>query len=613
MLKFLSNNPYFNAIRNIKSVLDPDQKRRSIGMIGLMLLNAFFDVLSMVVVLGMITTALKGGAITRESYTRADASNMGEYIFNSILRFFYQITGAESEIGLLFFLSFLIFLTFMVKNAVSLYINYIQNRFAYNISLRLNKKMFRRYYDQGYLFIQDSTSGKNVYKIVDIPMRFAQQYLMQAFFFSTELVVIAILCIGLFFYKPGAILLLMAVIAPVFLGIYSYSKNKIKDIGYERNKLLPINYSKVIEAMKGYVDIKLSNKESKSLDRYVESQKYLNSVDTYYFGVYNKIHQKTNDIIFGLGIFVIFGYAYFTGMTKETVLLLLGFFAIAAYKILPAVNRMMNSILGIKNHSYVIDELQEVVGMSLEEFETYPQLDFHEHIKLKDVSFTYPESRQIVLDKINLSINRGESIGIIGESGSGKSTLLKILLRLIRESSGEFRVDDNTLLNLNDDSSFQKNIGYVAQDIFILNGTLRENIAFGEVEVDAERLEYAIRESQLAKFVSEQELGLDMHLGEGGVKLSGGQKQRVGIARALYKNAEILVFDEVTSALDPETEKAIVESINHIATLGKTIIIVAHRITTLEKCDRIIELEHGKIVREPKYSELIKELVEING
>ncbi len=605
------NNPFFNAVKNINSVLDPDQKRRSVIMIGLMIVNAFFDVLGMAVVLGLITTALRGGAITKEVYLRSEADGIIEYYFNLGLRNIYQHSGARTEIELLFFLSFLIFATFIIKNGVSLYINYIQNRFAYNISLRLNKKMYKRFYDKGYLFIQDSTSGKNVYKIVDIPMRFAQQYLMQAFYFSTELIVITILCIALLFYMPGAVLLLLAVITPIFIGIYTFSKDKIKIIGYERNKLLPINYGKVIEAMKGFVDVKLSNNESSTLHRYVKSQKLLNEVDIIYQGVYNKIHQKTNDIIFGLGIFIIFSYAYFTNMDKDTVLILLGFFGIAAYKILPAINRMMNSILGIKNNSYVIDELREVGNKKFNEFTTFERKVFKNQIILKDISFSYPETQETVLTNVNLTITCGESIGIIGESGSGKSTLLKILLRLMKESNGEFIVDKKRLISDQDNSEYQKNIGYVAQDIFILNGTLEENIAFGESELDYNRLKYAIKESQLQKFVADQEFGLKMKLGEAGVKLSGGQKQRVGIARALYKNAEILIFDEVTSALDPETEKAIVESINHISSLGKTVIIVAHRLTTLEKCDRIYELEKGMIVKEHEYTTLIKERITI--
>ena len=191
---------------------------------------------------------------------------------------------------------------------------------------------------------------------------------------------------------------------------------------------------------------------------------------------------------------------------------------------------------------------------------------------------------------MSLTIKKGESVGVIGGSGSGKTTLLKVFLRLIAPHSGSFEIDGKALDGKSDDASFQRNIGYVEQDVFIMNGTLAENIALGFEEIDQQLLQQVLDESMLSTFISQQSEGLSMQLGEGGVKLSGGQKQRVGIARALYKKSEILVFDEVTSALDPITERAIVQSINHLASLGKTILIVAHRITTLEKCDRILEL-----------------------
>ena len=306
---------------------------------------------------------------------------------------------------------------------------------------------------------------------------------------------------------------------------------------------------------------------------------------------------------------MIFAFAYFTGADKDSVLTLLGFFAVAAYKVLPSINRMMNSILLIKNSSFTIKELSVVANQSLDPFEKVDKLPFNESVTLKNITFQYPESDQAALTDVSLTIKKGESVGVIGGSGSGKTTLLKIFLRLIAPQSGSFEIDGKALEGKSDDASFQRNIGYVEQDVFIMNGTLAENIALGFEEIDQQLLQQVLDESMLSTFISQQSEGLSMQLGEGGVKLSGGQKQRVGIARALYKKSEILVFDEVTSALDPITERAIVQSINHLASLGKTILIVAHRITTLEKCDRILELVGGRLTGERAYDELIKELV----
>ncbi len=609
MIKLLFNNPFFNAIRNIKSVLDPDQKRRSILMIILMLINAVFDVLGLATIFLLITSALEGDVITSDTYLRAEDISNNQHFFNETLRSVYLWSGASSEIELLFYLSILIFIVINIKNGVSLWIVYIQTRFSYNIALRLNQKMFKYFYEQGHLFLNKNTSGKKIYKVVEVPMRFASQYMNPTFYFTTELLVITILTIALLAYNPKAVLLLMIVVTPVFLAIYQFSKDRAKKVGNERNRLMPINYAKVIESMKAFVDVKLGNLENKFLEDYSNSQKALNHTDVVNIGIYQKIHQKTNDIIFGLGILVIFSFAYFTDADKDSVLVLLGFFGIAAYKVLPAINRMMNSVLAIKNSSFVMEELAIVAHQDLTPFMEVDKMQFQEAIRLENICFKYPNTSQNALENISFQMNKGESIGIIGESGSGKTTLLKLFLRLINQQSGDFLVDDKKLSNKLDDTAFQKNIGYVEQDVFILNGTLENNIAFGEELTDSDRMDFAIKNAMLEQFLSEQPEGLQMQLGEGGVKLSGGQKQRVGIARALYKGSEILVFDEVTSALDPITERAIVKSINHIATLGKTIIIVAHRITTLEKCDRIIELHDGTNRRERKYQDLVKELL----
>jgi ABC-type multidrug transport system fused ATPase/permease subunit len=605
---FLLNNPYFNAIRNIKSVLDPDQKRRGLYMIGLLLLNATSDLLGLATIAFLIISALEEDIFSAVEYTREMVDSDFQYYIHSGLRSLYSFSGATDVIPFLFYLSIVIFVVFLIKNAIFIYITYIQTRFVYNVSLRLNKKMFKYFYDQGYLFIKHSTSGKKVYSIVDIPMRFASNYFLQVLTFTTELVVLIILGLALLLVDPIAVALITVIIIPVFMLIYAFSKNKIKEIGNVRNNLAPLNYAKVFEAMNGYVDIKLSNTENRISRGYEQMQRKMNQADTLFFGVYQRINSRTNDIIFGLGIMVIFGYAYFIDLNIDEVLQLLGIFAIAAYKFLPSVNRMMGGLLTMKNSSFVMDELKVVANTSLEEFPFAPPLEFKDNIELKSIAYQYPEGEDNVLNNVSIKIKKGTSVGFIGISGSGKTTLLKILLRLLKEKNGSLEIDGIKISTQNE-NSYQKIIGYVEQEIFILSDTILSNIAFGVDEPNLSKVKESLKDAQLVDFVNSHPEGLKMKLGENGVNLSGGQKQRIGIARALYKNSEILIFDEATSALDSETERAVVESINHLSNIGKTVVIVAHRLTTLEKCDYIYELEQGKVIAEHKYSQLILERV----
>lgn len=600
----LIHNPLVDAILKVNGVLDHDQKRRALIMIILLLINAIFDFAGLATIAMLIFSALEESIFDGAAYIRSAGQSDFQYFFNSKLRALYDFTGAVNQMAFLFYLSILIFVAFLVKNAISLWISYIQSRFAYNVSLRLNKKMFKYFYDRGYLFIKDSTSGKKVYSIVDVPMRFASHYLNTLLIMGTEIVVVMIIFIALLFINPIACGLLIITIMPAFYAIYSFSKNRARDIGTRRNKLAPQNYAKVFESMNAYVDVKLGNIENEMLGKYASLQKKLNSLDALFFGVYHKLNQRTNDIIFGLGILVIFGYAYALDMDRVSILQLLGLFAAAAYKFLPSFNRVLNALLTMKNSNFIFDELKDIIGSKLSAFEKVKSAEFKEKIEFVDLTYQYPEGGEKVVDNVSFEIKKGETVGFIGPSGSGKSTLLKIILRLIQEDAGKILIDG---IHIDEDfsPSFQKIIGYVQQEIFVFNDTVKSNIAFGEEEVDEKKLSKSIKDAQLEEFIRTQQKGVELLLGENGVNLSGGQKQRIGIARALYKDAEILIFDEVTSALDGETEKAVVESINHLTQIGKTVIIVAHRISTLEKCHRIYELQKGRVSGEYSYNEVV--------
>jgi ABC-type bacteriocin/lantibiotic exporter with double-glycine peptidase domain len=559
-------------------------------MIALLFLNALMDLFGLATIGVLIQSALQGDFVTAEEYSRDLASSEAEFLFNSSLRWIYQEMNFVNEMQMLFFIAIVIFIIFLGKNAASLGILYLQARYSYNIALRLSKKMFQHYYNKGYLFISGKNTGDKIYQIFEIPMRFAGGYLFPFFNFSTDLFVIILIGIGLIAVNPFAVILLAVAIVPTFLGVYAFSKNRVQALGTAKNNFYPKAYASINEAMRAFVNVKLGNKENYILNKYDSVQTILNRLEAKLIGFYNKINQKTNDVVFGLGILVIFGYAYYSNQTKEDVLVLLGFFGVAVYKLLPAVNNMVGNLLGMKSYGYVTKELEPLVDIQLRPFDEVDAISFEDKIELKKIGFVYPDTDKQIIENFDLTINKGETIGIIGASGSGKTTLLKIILRLLRESTGSFVVDGKELTNENEDAAFQKIIGYVEQETFIAEGTLEENIAILEDEIDYDRLERAIKDAQLEDFVKNQPLGLKMQLGEAGIKLSGGQKQRVGIARALYKNPQILVLDEITSALDSATEKEIVKVINGLSGTGKTIIIVAHRMSTLSKADFLIKI-----------------------
>ena len=589
MKKLLFNNLYVNAIRNIRALLTLEEKKRGALMILLLLFNAFSDVFGLLGILPVFAVATDFSIVSENVYMAS----------------FYQFVGSPSQFSFLLILSFLLLIVFIIKNGISLYIQYLQSRYAFDISLSLTQKQFQYNYKQGYAFIKNEDSGSLIYKTTVIPIHFAKFYIMPTFNLTTELVVLLFIFVLMFVWNPMLLILVILAMMPGFALIYYLTKRKVKEAGDRRDKIYPVSVLRILEGMHGYTDVKLSNKEQITLDDYSIIREELNKIDALVEGLYNKVHQRANEVILALGIIGIFVFGALFPDSQTSIIFIMGAFGGAALRVMPSFNRLMTSMLSLKNFSFTVERMTPLKNQYIVTYPTHSKMNFEDKIEIKNLSFSYPNTNAPTLRDINISVKKGEMIGVIGTSGSGKTTLLNLILQFLESEDGQIKVD-NQVLNKDNAGSFQKILGYVRQDVFIKDASMMENIAFDRHDIDKERVLKAIEDAHLSDFLEELPDGLDTMLGENGANLSGGQKQRIGIARALYKDAEILLFDEITSALDAETEQAITESIANLAKLNKTVIIVAHRISTLRHCHSIYELKDGAIIRKVSYAELTK-------
>jgi ABC-type multidrug transport system fused ATPase/permease subunit len=302
----------------------------------------------------------------------------------------------------------------------------------------------------------------------------------------------------------------------------------------------------------------------------------------------------------------------------------LGIFALASFRLMPAVSNLLGTVNGVRYNSYVVEKLyldlkeqealetessinQPVISITTGEFSSKQLvMPFLDEIVLKEVVYRYPNVEENALNEVSLTIKRGQSIGLIGRSGAGKTTLVDVILGLLTPQTGDIQVDGVSIYQ--DLRSWQNLIGYVPQSIFLTDDSLERNIAFGVPDhlIDAEKIERAIQSVQLSELVEQLPEGIKTVLGERGVRLSGGQRQRVGIARALYHEREVLVLDEATAALDNETEKLVSDAIQALGGT-KTIIIIAHRLSTIQHCDRIYKMDQGRVVQSGSYQEVVLE------
>ena len=324
------------------------------------------------------------------------------------------------------------------------------------------------------------------------------------------------------------------------------------------------------------------------------------------------IGQSPRYIMEALGMVLIAALAYALSRQAEgieTALPVLGALALGAQRLLPALQQIYSSWASIAgSHNSLADTislLDQPLSVELLQPAPAPLLS-QQDIRFCNVRFRYSSDGPWVINGINLKIPRGARVGFVGSTGSGKSTTLDLFMGLLQPTEGEFLVDGQPISG-NRLRAWQRSIAHVPQSIYLADTTLAENIAFGVPpgNIDLDRVRQTAHQAQIADFIESNPEGYQAHAGERGIRLSGGQRQRIGIARALYKQANVLVFDEATSALDNTTEHSVMEAIDGL-NRDLTILLIAHRLTTVRRCDTIVELEHGRVVAQGTYEHLLE-------
>jgi ATP-binding cassette, subfamily B, bacterial PglK len=324
------------------------------------------------------------------------------------------------------------------------------------------------------------------------------------------------------------------------------------------------------------------------------------------------ISRSPRYVMEAIGMTLIAGLAYVITQQEDgmvTAIPVLGALALGAQRLLPVLQQAYNAYSTIKGSKSSLEDVLNLLDQPLPEYADQPlpePISFAKEIKLNNLNFRYTEDSPWVFKNINLSLKKGSRIGFIGVTGSGKSTLLDIIMGLLPVTNGGLIIDQQPLNNQNR-RAWQAHIAHVPQNIYLSDNTIEENIAFGvEKElIDHQRVKKAAQQAQIAELIEQWKDGYQTLVGERGLRLSGGQRQRIGIARALYKQADVLIFDEATSALDNETEQAVMDAIEGL-NKELTILIIAHRLTTLKGCDKIVKLDKNNVINILSYKEVLK-------
>jgi len=580
-----------NLLKKAWQHLNSNQKKYSIFIFGLMFIVMILEILSVGIVLPLISVLLRGDVDTS---------------FFSHLFYFGQPTGKNLiYVGLV-----MTIIIFLIKNLALTFNLWQQTKFLRNFELELTNSLFKYYLKNDYIFFLQNNSAHLYRNLTSIVGSFLA-YIKGIMILLTEIVVFLGIGSVLFYVDfVGTSIILLSVGFTSFV-IYSLTIGKISFIGNERNIVGGELNKHLLQGMASAKDVKILDRED---DLIYQVNKNLNSVTRV-----NQIIQFIQGLpkfSFEVLMVIVFSALVFIMVEAEkdmiNIIQYLGVFAIASFRLVPGASRILSSFQLIKY-------MEPSVKLLLKEFDFKKNLStkknyekknlnialkFQNEISLGNLSFSYPTRKEFSLSKISMNFKKGDFVGIIGETGSGKSTLINLLIGLLKPNEGEVQVDK---ININSNlPEWHKKIGYVPQSVYLTDDTIRKNIAFGlrDEDIDDALVKEAIKKASLNDFLNELPEGLQTIVGEKGIRISGGQRQRIGIARALYRDPEILILDEATSSLDQSTEKKIMESIISLKR-KKTLITVTHRLYTVKNCDKLYFIDKGNIVKKGTPKEML--------
>ena len=479
----------------------------------------------------------------------------------------------------------------LLKNLAILLLYRTERNYIYSLYKHLSESLYLSYHNRGYGFIKRSNSAVLTRNVNVVSLMFVTGVLKPAATIISEALLFLLIMGAIAWYTPIAALITTCVFLPVVVVFYLIMRHKLHNIGGMENAAQRLKSRIVAESFRGFADIEVGgafplmfNKFKSATDDVVKLRKRNATL-----GMFPQMFTEVG-LAVGLASLVILSLMY-----SHNIGMIFGIFAVAAIRIVPSVRGIMSSWSAIRYNFYTIDTMADIDRQSITiESHNTERLNLQSTIELRDVTFTFDDASKPTIENLSLTIKKGERIGIQGASGIGKTTLFNLMLGLYKPTSGSILID-NTPLSAENIRKWQNAVGYVSQSVFITEGTIAQNIAFGcrHDEIDMQRIKEVIESADLKEFVDGLESGIDTRIGEQGSRLSGGQRQRIGIARALYKGCDVLLFDEATSSLDNHTEHNINQSIEQLSAQNKslTIVIIAHRDSSIKYCDRIFTLE----------------------
>jgi ABC-type multidrug transport system fused ATPase/permease subunit len=578
-----------STIQLLSRLLERKDRFRLAVSLVLILVGTFLEMLSLGIVIPVVRTIVGGDRRSEYSWLPEFAERMSYDNFVRLLM--------GGLVGV-----------FVAKNAFQVLSSYFQQRVQLSINNRLVQRLFENYLKQPYEFHLTHSSSLLLRNLQEYSAAVVGNGIGPSLVLITDLFAGLGMLAVLFAVEPVSTAVIATFFATSSVVVLRISSLRTRKWGSERLALRGQVMESVLGGLGGIKEIKLFGRWQEVINTHRESLRKA-SRTFYLFNLLQSVPRTVLEIVAVSSVSIVIIFSTLGGGVVEDSLVIIALFGVVAFRMLPSVNRIIQSAQQLSMGRAALEGSVEGIELPVPETKRFAghSGDPFGNLTVSGLQYCYPNVKTLVIDVRQLEVRAGESVGIVGSSGSGKSTLVDLLIGILTPSAGTISMNGQNIVE--NPRDWQDRIGYVPQHVYLMDTTIRRNVAFGlpEKSIDDQQVEESLRNANLWQFVQSLPNGWDTVVGERGVRLSGGQRQRLGIARALYGRPEVIVLDEATSALDAETEREIVQSFREIAR-DRTLIVVAHRTSTLAYCSRLIRLEGGRIVQEGSFDEVVGSL-----
>lgn len=564
--------------KKFNHLLDDDSRKKYSLILFLSIVNAILELVGVSLLLYTILAIFEPDFIEKFQLTT----------------YLYYSMNVNSPQLFVLFLTGGLFLLYVIKNILLIQISKLQIRYSFAINKQISNDYYRDLIESDLVYFNSQDSTHIMNNIMGATLNFSESILLSSVLFISEWFIVTILLGVVLIFQPWLFLFVFIVLVPTAGALVYFNKKSIEEISKEEHELIPKIYENINHLTRGISTIKLWSSESYFIKNY---QVFRDRVYTLKSSIYlksNYIPVRTYEVIAIAGLLCVVVYGTYVGLEVSSIVAYISIYAAVSFRVLPSINRIITSSNNLASRSHVLDYL--IANKTNNKVDSRrSQLEFNHQIELSKADFFY-SGCDPVLSSVSMTVSKGDFIGLIGESGSGKSTVLHLVSSLLIAQKGQLKID-GVLIDSSNVSDYRYLFSYVNQDVFMLNDTILKNIAFADANPNQAKIEDCLNKVNLTNWVESLPNGIHASIGELGSQISGGQRQRIAIARALYKDSEIFLFDEISNNLDEESKAEILNTMKAIKKEGKTAIFVTHNREELEICNVIYSIENNKINR----------------